>query len=251
MKKYYVAKQIAPEYQQSPMFKWNEFENFETWEDVSFFGNHDLMERKIPAMESFLNYIDDACSAYEELEMTKSVFESIPEIVKYMFTDNANGYCVSDEVAENPLWKRILEDWPNADYNEERTLICLALEAMTGMEYDWFNIHGCCQGEWQVIYIPTKFKEDREMIEAEYFNTGEEYSIFEEPVYLEDDEEKSPEEILEIAENEDSLAYSLYCYGWSKEMILNQISKSIGCAEKDILLFEFDGYKKTPLYKLA
>lgn len=248
MKKFYVAKQIAPEYQESPMFRWKEFENFESWEDVSFFGNHDLKERQIPAMESFLNYIDDACSAFEELELTISQFDSIPEIVKYMFTDNANGYCVSDEVAENPLWKRILEEWPTADRNEERTLICLALEAMTGKEYDWFNIHGSCQGDWQIIYMPTENKEDKATIEAEYFNTGEEFMVYEESIPLED---WQIENAVEIAENEDCLSFSVYCTSWNEEGQRKEIADAIGCKPEEVLLFEFDHYVKTPVYKLA
>lgn len=248
MKKYYVAKQIAPEYQESPMFRWKEFENFESWEGVSFFGNHDLMERQTPAMESFLHYIDDACSAYEELELTTSQFDSIPEIVKYMFTDNANGYCVSDEVAENPLWKRILEDWPNADRDEEKTLICLALEAMTGKEYDYTQISGCCQRDWQIIYFPAEYKEDVEIIEAEYFNTGEEWLFFEESVEIEEGEEN---QAIEIVENEGICPVTIYVTSWNDEEKRKEIAGEIGCKPDEVLLFSFDHYVKQPIYKLA
>lgn len=250
MKKYYVAKQIAPEYQESPMFRWKEFENFESWEDVSFCGNGDLMERQTPAMESFLHYIDDACSAYEELELTISQFDSIPEIVKYMFTDNANGYCVSDEVAENPLWKRILEDWPNADRDEERTLICLALEAMTGKKHDYTQISGCCQRDWQYIYYPSDEYDTNALdaLEAEYFNEGTEWMVFEEPVEIEESEK---ENAVEIAEDENCLSFSIYCTSWNEEGQRKEIADEIGCKPDEVLLFSFDHYVKQPIYRLA
>lgn len=250
MKKYYVAKQISPEYQESPMFFSHDFENFYNWEDVSFFGNHDLKERQIPAMESFLHYIDDACLAYEELELIISQFDSIPEIVKYMFTDNANGYCVSDEVAKNPLWKRILEDWPNADRDEEKTLICLALEAMTGKEYDYTQISGCCQSDWQYIYYPADDYDFKaiEQLESEYFNTGEEWLIFEEPVEIEESEK---ENACEIAEEIDSFTYTTYVTAWNDEEKCKEIADEIGCNPDEVLLFFFDHYVKQPIYKLA
>ena len=37
------------------------------------------------------------------------------------------------------------------------------------------EMHGCCQGDWQHIVYPTRFKDDIKYIEQEYFNLCDEW----------------------------------------------------------------------------
>ena len=116
MKKYYVAKQIAPEYQQSPMFFSRDFEDFNNWEDISFMGNDHLIGRKTPILETILECIDDACSDYFELinSPITSPYSSITEIVKEYFP--------SSKSTTETEWEEVFTTWPDSRKAEERNL---------------------------------------------------------------------------------------------------------------------------------
>ena len=85
-------------------------------------------------------------------------------------------------------------------------------------------------------------------MEAEYFNTGEEWLIYEEPVEI---EESETENACEIAEEEDSFAYTIYVTSWKDEEKRKEIADEIGCKPDEVLLFSFDHYVKQPVYRLA
>ena len=244
MKKYYVAKQIAPEYQESPMFLSHDFENFYNWEDVSFFGNHDLMERKTPILETILDCIDDACTDYFKFinEYSCCPYDSITEIVKEYFPS-----CESTTETE---WEEVFTAWPDSRSNEERNILCDILSLVTGKEFDWKQITGSCQSDWQYIYYPSDEYDKKaiEQLEAEYFNEGEEWKVHEEPVEI---EESELENACEIAEEEDSLTFTVYCTSWKDEEKRKEIADAIGCNPDEVLLFSFDHYIKQPVYKLA
>ena len=247
MKKYYVAKQIAPEYQESPMLTCGMFENFDTWEDVSFMGNNHLIERETPILEEILANIDDACCDYYELvnNPISSPYSSIAEIVDDYFT-----YTTENKPTTDAEWEEIFTAWPDSRGAEERNILCSILSLLTGKEYDWKQITGSCQSDWQYIYYPADEYDKKaiEHLEAEYFNTGEEWLIFEEPVEI---EESKLENACEIAEEEYSFTFTVYCTSWKDEEKRKEIADEIGCNPEEVLLFEFDHYVKQPIYKLA
>ena len=87
-----------------------------------------------------------------------------------------------------------------------------------------------------------------EQLESEYFNTGEEWMIFEEPIEIEESEK---ENACEIAEEIDSFTYTAYVTAWNDEEKRMEIADAIGCKPEEVLLFSFDHYVKKPVYKLA
>ena len=251
MKKYYVAKQIAPEHQESPMFICGTFENFETWEDISFLGNHDLRERESDHLHNLLDVIDDACNAFYELEnnIESSYYDTLEEIILDFFCAPCGGMEKEKAKDHHDEWKEVFTSWPDSRNNEEKEIICHALALMTGKEYDWKTIRGCCQGDWQEIYFPSEeySKKSLEVLEAEYFNTGMEFSVHEEPVFIHEGEEEKAADLAE----EDSFTFSVYCTAWNEEEIKKQLADAIGCDPAEVLYFEFDHYKKLPIYRLA
>ena len=251
MKKYYVAKQIAPEYQESPMFLSHDFEDFFNWENVSFFGNHELMERKIPILEEILDCIDDACSDYFELvnNPISSPYSSITEIVEEYFLPLVN-YGQDAGKDKEKEWEEIFTAWPDSRNDEEKTILCSILSLLTEREYVWKQITGSCQSDWQYIYYPSDEYDKKaiEQLESEYFNEGTEWLVYEEPVEI---EESEMENACEIAEDEDSLAFTVYCTSWNDEEKRKEIADGIGCNPDEVLLFSFDHYVKQPIYRLA
>lgn len=244
MKKYFVAKQIAPEYQESPMFLSRDFEDFNNWEDVSFFGNNHLIERKTPILEEILDCIDDACMDYFKFinEYSCCPYESISEIVKEYFP--------SSKSTMETEWEEVFTTWPDSRKAEERNILCNILSLVAGKEFDWKQITGSCQSDWQYIYYPAEKYNEKALdaLEAEYFNEGTEWMLFEEPVEI---EEGGEEKAADLAEDEGSFSFSVYCISWNDEEKRKEIADAIGCDPEEVLLFEFDHYKKTPIYKLA
>lgn len=113
------------------------------------------------------------------------------------------------------------------------------LSIVTGEEWDYRNIHGCCQSEWNTVYYPVKYwtKESLDAFETMYFNTGSEWIVHEG-----DTEPTSPEEI-------DGCAY--YCVSWNDEGIKKELAEAAGGNAEDVVLYKYDGYTSIPKYKIA
>ena len=117
--------------------------------------------------------------------------------------------------------------------------MCAVLSIVTGEEWSCKQIRGCCQPEWNCIFYPVAqwSKEAIEEFEVEYFNTGTEWIV--------DDGDFDPES--DIPENINSC--SVYCTAWNEDGIKKQIADGEGLDMEDIVLYAFEGYAKTPLYR--
>ena len=121
----------------------------------------------------------------------------------------------------------------NWDYLSQLETFCAVLLFITGKKYVSKEIHGSCQGDWQVIVYPADEYTDEEikMYEALYFNTGTEWSI----------EESTPDYDGNI---------KAYCFGNTPDEIRKEIADYTGNAPEEIVLHEFVGYAKIPQYRI-
>lgn len=212
------AKQVPPEYQESPLFLGVEF-----WpDDVFVFGNRDfkqhadtLNELKT-ALENIVEVFDDmqqgqgwtddfAYAIHCELPEKYRREYSRPERLKLV--ELANEYCFAKSYEENDV-------------------LCKVLELITGKTWNNSTIRGCCQGDWQNIVFPAEYgREWLEHFETEYFNTGSEWII-----------------------DPDGDNISVYAHEWNNEGIRKELTAAVGVEPENIIMQAFSGWTKTAAY---
>ena len=123
---------------------------------------------------------------------------------------------------EDDIKNELLEMF-EVNYSCYREDIVRFLTKKTGKEYVWTTIRGCSQSDWNVLYYPkNEFSKGwiRE-IEAFYFGEINEYI------------------------DEDNCSWQVPYYEEQKEYL----SQQTGIDVDNIIIKEFVGYKKTPIYK--
>lgn len=212
MTKYYCY-QVDPEYQESPLYR----DYPESVCDVTVFGNRDYREwisseitliMKVLRNTSFQCDFDECKDNSERRKVLWEWFGNLPEL------SDEDLYALSDCIFN-------LDD-PNQ--------ACFVFSRFIGKEYVWYEIRGCCQGEWNYIFwcktdLPYF---DHLKFEVEYFNTGSEWRV---------------------EDGDDNVVEWIYSTRWKMEDVREEIAMELGEAPDQIRLYEFDGYKRTPKYK--
>lgn len=135
------AKQVPPEYQESPL-EWNDWP-----ENVAVFGNRHYNAHTFDALEIVRNAMND-------------------------------GYFPAPIVGELAPWADWWDRVDALDNGDEKPLLCEGLELLTGRKYRYGTIHGCSQGDWQEIIYPAEYGRNWfDAFETEYFNTGTEWTV--------------------------------------------------------------------------
>lgn len=220
------AKQVPPEYQESPLF-------MEEWpENVYVFGNRHFRDHGAEYIENIKNSMYDAADELERLirgEFACYVERySLIEILNdFLPAQNGREYSRADRLQ----WRELLL---SIDYNYSKIgeyEIAAALTLITGDEYDAAQICGCCQGDWNNIIYPTKYGSEwlREF-EIEYFNTGDEWALYE--------NDPDGEYICHV-----------YTHEWRDDKQRAEIADAAGVDPADVVLYVFDGYTQTARYK--
>ena len=221
-----IAKQVPPEYQESPLFLCDCFP-----ENIAVYGNRHYNEH----CPEVFNNVWDALYHGELLEAWENI------------NDNGNGYyykwadALNDIVppsdARGPYtreerkekWPDIVQRFYYAGYNsyEEDTALCDALELMTGEKWETGTIRGCVQREWQNIAYPVNqwSREALNAFEMEYFNTGTEWVV-----------------------NYEDTPIRVYCYSYDDEQIKTEIAEAVGVDAAEITLYAFDGWSHSAIY---
>jgi hypothetical protein len=210
------AKQVPPEYQESPLF-------MEDWpENVFVFGNRHYTAHagRLEDIKRALEDISDVCNGYG---YTNNLFDVIPG------RDDGREYTRPERLQLVRLAKNYTEYSNNSD--DENEILCDVLELITGRAWEYSTIRGCCQGDWQEIIYPAEYgREWLSDFETEYFNTGAEWRI----------SENDPE-------NDDN--FYMYTHAWSDDGIRAEIAAAAGVDPGDVVLYQFTGWSKTPEYK--
>lgn len=226
------ARQIAPEYQESPLFYGEEFFP----DDIIVTGNRHYNSHTIPVYDRILDCYDDAAEYLEELQRCKkgAAYKNVTEII--------HDYFPALEYREKPYNTRdihrirvCLELYGTRKYYEGDYILEM-LEAITGETWSAGTIRGCCQDEWQDIYYPVKnwSAESIARFECEYFNTGSEWIIHDGNT-----EPETPEDID---------GCSCYCIGWNDLDIRKEIAAAAGFPDAAVILYKHTGYTKTAQY---
>lgn len=219
------AKQVPPEYQESPLF-------MDEWpENVFTFGNRDY-NAHAERLEDIRRSLETAAEEFERLQAGDfSCYVggySFKEILfNYLPRDDGREYTR----AERLKMVQLVNNYCDCSSSDENEILCDVLELITGNKYDYATIRGCCQGDWQEIIYPAGYgREWLDAFECEYFNTGAEWRI----------SENDPE-------NDDN--YYMYTHAWRIDDIRAEIAAAAGVDPCDVVLYEFTGWNRSPEYK--
>ena len=224
------ARQVRPEYQESPL------DIIDEWpEDVVLAGNHCLNTHTIPLYNRFMEYWEEA---FNELESIKNhdgynCYQTTTEAILCFFPPEHKQKYSTKEIHQ---WKSILAEMC---YREDEATICKALQLMTGKVWDYTQIHGCCQRDWQgMIYCTENWNQEaRKAFEIEYFNLGTEWIIHDG-----DNVPDSPEDIC---------GFSIYCATWDEDETRRIIADAANVDPVDVVMYAYDGDVITAKYRIA
>lgn len=225
------AKQVPPEFQESPLFFPEYFP-----ENIAVCGNRDFISHKPEVFERVQNVLEQGELAEvmehpkEWADWYKNATEAINE---YLPATNGKKYSPKKIHALRCL----VIDYSCCVCSKENEILCKVLSIVDGRLWDWKTIRGSTQSDWNEVFFPVDDWDDKVLKEFEilYFNEGTEWIIH--------DEVEPPETPENIS------GYSFYCIGWDNEEIKNEIAEVTGAKPEEIKLFEFGGYTKTPYYK--
>lgn len=225
------AKQISPEYQESPFFNWDPAD---LYPGVIFKGNRYFNSHTTPEFDAIRSGLDDLTSLIDTdgKFIPGGWYDTITEAINDLLPVPLHK--VRYSTREIKAWRGIASDWYRI--TDETQAICRALQLVTGKEHESATIRGCSQGDWQEIIFPAA-EYDRaalDILEADYFNTGTEWIIH--------DESSTPDG------PEDISGYSMYCYGWNTDQIRAEIADAAGVNPDAVILYEYAGSYSMPKY---
>ena len=222
------ARQIPPEYQESPLMYVDE-----GYDEIICDGNRNYESRTTDEYDTIRKYIDEAATHIEDIK-TSYAYSTITEMINDLFCRCNKKPYNKREIHE---WKEILLRYQNCKSpSDENEIMCRILELMTNKPHTYKCIRGCCQSDWQYIYYPAGEYSDEfiKCFEADYFNMGTEWEIHDEKT-----EPASPEEIN---------GYCMYCYSWDDDGIRDEIAKEAGVTVDNVILYKFERYTQVPIY---
>ena len=227
------AKQVAPEYQESPLLLSDEFPD-----NIAVFGNCGFNEHKPEYFQRVYEALENGelAEALEDIETEgyySTWYESPEQAIKELLPAKNKEYSTEDIRS----LEKLIPEYLNA--SRQNSILCKVLFIVTGKEWDYRQINGYCQSDWNYFFytIDEWDKEAISAFEVEYFNTGTEWII--------DDGEFDPEN----DSPEDISGFSMYCTSWNDEGIKQEIAEASGGKIEDIILYAFDGYTQTAKYK--
>ena len=215
------AKQVAPEFQESPLF-------FDEWpENVYIFGNRHYIDHGAEYIENIKNSMYDAADELKRVIRGAAFGYSLIEILTDLLpAENGREYSRADRLK----WRALLLNFDAGTIDDDDATTA-ALELITGDEYNAATVRGCCQSEWNNIIYPAKYgREWLENFEIEYFNTGDEWRITE-------------------GDPDSDDAYYFYTHAWNDDGQRAEIAAAVGVDPADVVLYCFDGYIKMANYR--
>ena len=227
------ARQISPSEQTSPFW-----DSAETWDGILLYEpvrkyavdphyksilevlqnyfdvSQDIADSRCSEYDSIAEYINDVSPRQDNKPYTEEQLTGWEDAAKSYNFPKADGY--------NPYSRIYDEMWG----------ICKALSLVLGEEYDWKEIHGCCQGEYnRVIYPESRFSEqDIRNFECEFFNLGTEWCVT-------DEKPDSPNEIC---------GGCIYCHNTDIDSIRREIAECFECEPGNVHLYSY--HEKTVCY---
>ena len=222
------ARQVPPEYQESPLQLCDEWP-----ENVYVFGNRQFTERT-EGLQKIRDGLQDIADEWEAMQAGRPYTDSLQAaITNVLPKDSGEGYTRAERLEMVKLSAEYMQaySWSDAEIN----ILCRVLKIVRGEEYEHAEIRGCCQGDWQNIIYPASYGDTfRDAFEAEYFNTGKEWIIHDC-----DDAPEDPDGIN---------GYAMYCYSSDPRA---EIAAETWTDPADVILYEFGGYTRRAEWKVV
>lgn len=230
----YYARQIAPEYQESPL----SYSEIDT-DYINITGNRDYTERVSLLFENVRDalYNGTILDEWEAINNHgRSLYYAWADALRDILPPSGRGEYTRAERLRIP--EIASEYYYGADENE---CITDLLEIVTGQPWSCQMLSGCSQSEWVYAFYPKSAwnRAQLDAFECEYFNDGTEWEIDDGDF---DPETDSPENIN---------GYSVYCVTWNKDAQRQEIADAIGCDPSDVIMYGFTGYTCTACYKVV
>ena len=189
------AYQVAPEHQEAPLWLFDKMP-----EGVEICGNKDYKRNTSATFDEVLDCLE--YGDFSDFEFTGYKAERMEELCNKYGTRGA----------------------------DDEGIIAEALSIVTGQKWEYKQISGCCQSDWNYIYYrPEEWtKKALEYFEIEYFNIGNEWRI--------EDEEG------------DDMG-NVYTHEWNDDEKKREIAENIGVDPGEVTLYLFDGWTKTAKYR--
>lgn len=189
------AYQVAPEYQEAPLWQFDEMP-----EGVEIYGNRDYKRHTSATFDEVLECLE--YGDFSDFEFTGYKAERLEELCNKYGTRGA----------------------------DDEGIIAEALSIVTGQKWEYKQISGCCQSDWNYIYYrPEEWTAKAlEYFEIEYFNTGKEWR-------------------LEDEEGDDF--GNVYTHERKDDERKREIAENIGVDPDEVTLYLFDGWIKTAKYR--
>lgn len=236
-----VAMQVNPEYQESPL---NCYEMFP--DNVAVLGN-DRMNENIPKRcEKALAALRDD-SFWNDIENSKCAEYADAADVLEDWLPRENGAAYNADECR-AFAERLLR----GDLDDDADALAALMSLLEEKPWESRTIRGTCQSDWNEIAYPVDEWPDEALsaFECEYWNTGDEWEVFEidaaalEKIDLEDVTRDELEEACEMP------CYT-YTHEWCDEKIKIEIAEAFDAAPEDVVLLKFDVYVRTPRYSVA
>lgn len=217
-----IARQVPPEFQESPLFLGPEFFP----DNVAIFGNRQYQKHFPDHIGRVFDALDNSrlLDEWDELQDGHGYNTWADVLTDLVPPVNRGPYTRPDRLA----WKALADDYYNMDDGDERPYICRGLELMTGQKWDYTTLRGCCQGDWQYMIYPVAewTAQAVQYLEIEYFNTGDEWNM-----------------------DPDGDSVCVYTHEWDDDAIRRELADAYGCDADDIILQRFTGWSRTANYE--
>lgn len=216
------ARQINPEYQESPFLQGDE-----GYSGLVIDGNRHFNSHTTDEYDLIRENLEDMLYYYSE--------DNTDNLTVAEFLDDY-GFSYTDDTL--PEWKSMFEEGYYMFDRERDDTTARALSLLTGDKWEYITLKGSCQSDWQgCFYNTTLWNSDNiGNFAKEYFNEGTEWIIH--------DGDSEPETA------EDIEGYSMYCYGYDTDKIREEIAAETGVTPADVVLYEYHE-KIIPYYEVA
>lgn len=216
------AKQVPPEYQESPLFN-----GCDDWpENVFVFGNRHYNQHA-ETLDNIRRALEDIADEWENInDHGRGYYDSWINALNDLFParDDGREYNRAERLELAKLAAQY--EWAGSD--AENDILCRVLELITGRAWEAATICGCSQGDWQEIIYPAEYGRDwLEAFETEYFNTGDEWRV----------------------DTGDGCEIYVYTHSWRDDEKRAEIADAIGCDPGDVILYAFTGWSRTAEYE--
>ena len=142
------ARQINPQYQDSRIFD----DDGNGVEYINVWGNRDYQSRT----SSVFDRVRECLDVGELADDIKAIMEKSPYAIYGNVTEAINNQLWRDDgktygTRQIGKLKQLVLKYSDCNSSEEDQILVDVLSIVTGEKWDYKEIHGCCQGEWNTL----------------------------------------------------------------------------------------------------